>query len=155
MSNNIHVIYSRECYVKIVEGTLTAQSVGEWHWICTDSPCLSLSLSVSLCLSCLSHCPSVRLLGNHLARTIFDVKRPYIRLLWAYFPCFSISAFSRITSSLLCKYFLYFLHRSLVINVNSICGDRFRTFSEVGDAFKRYNFFEESVNTVLFPKYIL
>jgi len=41
----------------------------------------------------------------------------------------------------------------LVIKVNSIWGDRFRTFSEVSDdAFKRYNFFYESVTPFLFLK---
>ena len=60
------------------------------------------------------------------SRTMFSIKRPYIRLLWPYFPCFGISALSTIIF-MLCKYILYFLRRSLVINVNSICGDRFLT----------------------------
>ena len=43
------------------------------------------------------------------------------------FLVFGISPLRRIISSLLCKYVLYFLHSSLVINVNSTGGNRFPT----------------------------
>ena len=88
------------------------------------------------------------LLGNHFSRTMFGDKRPYSKLVLAYFLV-GISALSRIISNLLCKYVLCFLHRNLVINVVSICGNRFRLCS---DALQCYNFFKMSVTPFFIPE---
>jgi len=79
---------------------------------------------------------------------MFGDKRPYSKLVLAYFLV-GISALSRIISNLLCKYVLCLLHRSLVINVVSICGNRFRLCS---DALQRYNFFKMSVTPFFIPE---
>jgi len=65
---------------------------------------------------------------------MFDVERPYLRLLWAYFLVL-VSVHSTEYSPACFVNTLYFPHRSLVINVNSICVDRFMTYSELSTPF--------------------